>query len=82
MGVSENSIAPNLASRPYLKYVQIEKMSDVNLLDFPDSFSILTREFEVSDRSQMEMLQYSKPHASRENESGTLVAILSPPIEK
>ena len=47
LGVSENSTAPSLASCPYLKYVGIGRISDENLLDFPDS-----RRAEVSRLSQ------------------------------
>ena len=41
---------PNLASRSYLKCVKNLLINDRNLLDFPDSFSILTRGFKFSDR--------------------------------
>ena len=44
-GLSENSTSTCLASRSYLNYVQIERKNDGNLLEVPDSFSILTRGF-------------------------------------
>ena len=50
-GVSENPKSPNLASRSYLKCVKNSLINDRNLLDFPDSFSILTRGFKFSDRT-------------------------------
>ena len=53
MGVSENSLPSNLASRTYLKCDNYSMINDKNLLDFPDSFSILTRSFKFSDRPLM-----------------------------
>ena len=50
IAVSENPIPPNLASRTYLKCVKNSLINDRNLLDFPDSFSILMRGFKFSDR--------------------------------
>ena len=49
-GASENSTTPFLACRSYLKSVENKLLIDINLLDFPDSFSILRRGFKFSDR--------------------------------
>ena len=50
MGLSENSIAPNEADRLYPESVGIEIASHKNSLDFLDSFSVMARGFEFSDR--------------------------------
>ena len=53
MSLSENSIPPNEADLLYPESGKIEIVNDNNSLDFLDSFSIMERRFEFSDRPYM-----------------------------